>query len=109
MVTGIRLVMTYGSGIIRGQVNVASGKLLEGARFTITARHKTISNYYGHARGDSKGRFVIEGLLDGEYEVEALVELESGTPQMVYALQRAQVVAGAETQVTLTFDPGRKQ
>jgi hypothetical protein len=108
-VTGIRLVMTYGSGVIRGQLNVLGGKLLEGPPFNvITARHKSISGYYGHARVDGKGRFVIEGLMDGEYMVDAIVKLESGNGQLFSTSQSAQVMAGAETQVTLTLDPSRK-
>jgi hypothetical protein len=108
-VTGIRLVMTYGSGVIRGQLNVLGGKLLERSQFNgITARHKSLSSYSGHARVDGKGGFVIEGLIDGEYMVDAVVQLEGGKGQWFSTSQSAQVMAGAETQVTLTLDPRQK-
>lgn len=108
-VTGIRVVMVYGAGVIRGRINVVSGALSEGAKFRISARHKDASNYYGRAWGDSKGRFVIEGLIAGEYEVDAFVDQESGTGRSFYISQRVQVMAGAETQITLTLDLSQKK
>jgi len=108
-VTGIRVVMSYGSGGIRGQINVVGGALPEGAEFMISARHKDAFNYYGHAKVDSKGRFVIEGLIAGEYEVAASANPQNGTGQSFYASQRVQVTDGAETPITLTLDLGQKK
>ncbi len=109
-VTGIRLVMTYGSGRIRGQLNVEGGKMLEGSNFnTITAQHKSLSGYYGHAGVDGHGRFAFEGLMDGEYMVEATVQLEGGKGEWFSTFQSVQVKAGAETQVTLTLAPRGKK
>jgi len=108
-VTGVRVIMTYGSGVIRGRINVVGGALPEGAKFRISARHKDAFNYYGRAWGDSKGRFVIEGLIAGKYEVDAFADPESGTGRSFYTSQRVQVMDGAETPITLTLDLGQKK
>jgi protocatechuate 3,4-dioxygenase beta subunit len=108
-VTGVRVVMTYGSGGIRGRINVVGGALPEGAEFRISARHKDAFNYYGRAEVDSKGRFVIEGLIAGEYEVDASADPQNGTGRSFYASQRIRVTDGVETPITLTLDLGQKK
>jgi carboxypeptidase family protein len=108
-VTGIRLIMTYGTGAIRGQIKVGGGTLPENTEFLVIAKHKDVINYYGHAKTDSKGRFVIEGLIAGEYEVQASAEQPNGAGSSLYTSLRVRVTGGAETLITPTFDLGPKK
>jgi len=78
-ITGVRIVVAHADGTIRGQVEVAGGKAPEGWEFHILANpiRTTADNESqpafdsggGGARADGKGRFVIERLAPGEYEL----------------------------------------
>src|SRR5215813_4131199 len=74
-ISGVRVVFGKGSGVIRGQVNVAGGALPKGWRMSVMAHSKkdtgagSFGDFGGYAEVDGKGRFVIEGLLPGEYEL----------------------------------------
>ena len=69
-VTGVRVVIGYGTGVIRGEVKVKGGRLPENMRFTVMAsaagRYTGIIN---HVEADPRGRFVIEDLTAGDYEL----------------------------------------
>jgi Carboxypeptidase regulatory-like domain len=119
-VTGVRLILTYGSGVIRGQVNVIGGTLTEGSRISIYT-HRVGSDeqgtYGGQVMADDKGRFVVGGLVDGEYElmVMAMPKMvlpgEPGNPAplpQTRATERVRVTNGAETQVTINLDLSKR-
>src|SRR5262249_31639760 len=78
-ITGVRIVLARANGTIRGRVEIAGDKLPEGWRFHIQAfpvrtttsdqGYRTFQLGYGYAESDEKGRFVIERLVAGEYEL----------------------------------------
>src|SRR5262245_10088837 len=77
LVTGVRIVFTQARGVIRGQVKFA-GALPENAEIRvdahlasedITSSGKGYSTNWMLATADDKGRFAIEGLLPGEYQI----------------------------------------
>jgi hypothetical protein len=113
-------------GRIRGQVQIAGGALPEGSHFQIDAARPapddeskssarmpaSVERTGGYALADEKGRFVIEGLPAGEYDLSInLLKRNADGSQQAVSLpgenRRVSVRENAETSVTITFDPGR--
>ncbi|HJQ22528.1 MAG TPA: carboxypeptidase-like regulatory domain-containing protein [Blastocatellia bacterium] len=68
--TGLRLIVGVGTGVIRGEVKVADGALPEGFHAFVTARRVGDgAPQNGFAQVDARGRFMLEDLLPGEYEL----------------------------------------
>jgi protocatechuate 3,4-dioxygenase beta subunit len=110
-IAGIRLVLTNITGTIRGQVNFRGEGLPEGQRLIAFVYRNNDDSSYPSVVVDKKGRFVIEGLADGEYQVILNKRAEDGSGGSFAGSQRAQVARGSETQVTFTLDPdeGRRK
>jgi len=121
-ITGVRIVLAQANATIRGQVEVAGVKLPEGCQLEVWATPiKTTAgnegmlafhtNYSMSAVADEKGRFVIENLTSGEYElvVNAMVRVgqyEWGSaPGTSLVRRRVTVSSGAETVINLTLGP----
>ena len=71
-VTGVRVVVAYGAGVVRGQVQFPAGAPPAGERLIVFARRTgeaANSIPAGNAQVDELGRFVIENLAAGEYEL----------------------------------------
>jgi hypothetical protein len=67
--TGVRVVIGAGSGVIRGQVKIEGGQL-EDVRLALYVRRASgASNYSRSIELDTHGRFVIEKLFEGDYEL----------------------------------------
>lgn len=104
-ITGIRVVLAYGSGVVRGQINFTNGTLPTGSRVMVLARRVAAA---GEDRGgrsveaDTRGRFIIEGLAPGNYEVHALVFSNTGTYQSDD--QHASLAENGDMNVALTLD-----
>lgn len=117
-VTGVRVRVGYGTSVIRGQIDLRNAgepvTLPEGARISVFARRggaQTPPGAGGNGEVDSRGHFVIEGLMGGEYEltVSVFVPRQPGAgasptsrPQPVR--QNVSVPDGGETSVTITYD-----
>jgi hypothetical protein len=120
-VTGVRVVFAQARGVIRGQVKFA-GALPENAEIRITATpasNETSSSATGYSPGgmsttaDEKGRFVIEGLLPGEYQLKAYITYRVGSASYLSKgdiespEHRVAVTNVAETTVELTMEKRR--
>ena len=115
-VTGVRLVMGYGSGVVRGQIKYENGALAEGAVVTVVARRidpndAAILFAADTARADGRGRFLIEHLPPGDYELSLVGTQTNGTEVFpAYSFkQRLRVTEGGDVQVTITADLGGKE
>ncbi|HKX32475.1 MAG TPA: hypothetical protein VJ302_32615, partial [Blastocatellia bacterium] len=125
-VTGIRIVVVQANGTIRGQVEIVGGKLpanwelnIEAAPIRTTAesddRPIFHSNSNNWAKADEHGRFVIEGMVPGEYELTLTPMVRENrtsshsTEEIDEITQRVTVNSGAATPVKLTLDLSRKQ
>jgi hypothetical protein len=123
--TGFRVVVAQANGTIRGQVEVGAVNLPEGCQLQIWASPiNTATGNEGapafHTNGDrssvvdEKGRFVIEKLHIGEYELSLNVWVRvsqtdwSGARGMPEVKQRVSVGSGSETMVKLTLGPSSK-
>ena len=106
-VTGLRVVVSYGSGTIRGVVKFENGSLPEGNR--IYVRLTKISEHSAGLRPppmDARGQFLVEGLSPGVYEVLVSI-LNNGGPQRLRPVRReVNVQNGVVTDVVITMDMG---
>ena len=98
--TGIRVVLAYGTGKVRGVVNLENGPAPNGARFfvRIFKSGQPVSNFRP-PDVDARGHFLIEDLPAGVYEIQAGV---TGIPQMVK--REVSVQDGATTDITITIE-----
>ena len=107
-VTGVRLVVHYGSGAVRGIVKVENGELPPSPRVSVwlTIPGQDVTNpqrTFLPSQVDSRGHFLVEGLAAGTYEVNVRV-LVGGSRSKPSAKQQVNVAEGAVTEVTLTLD-----
>ncbi|MFY9557803.1 MAG: carboxypeptidase-like regulatory domain-containing protein [Blastocatellia bacterium] len=109
-VTEVRIVLGYATGVIRGQVTVPGYDLPRGVRLTINARRLAQEDDDKHLSADTDelGRFTIEGLTSGEYELTAGRGYSSTSavvrlPLMHSVTQKVRVTDGAESAVTLVL------
>jgi hypothetical protein len=107
--TGVRVVLAHMTGVIRGQVTIEGYELPRGVRLQISARRLSDEVTSGHlfAETDDRGRFAIEGLASGEYELsagEAIVS-DSGArrPRLSHVRQKVTVTNEKESAVTLVL------
>jgi hypothetical protein len=72
-INGVRLVIGIGTAVLHGEVKMADGAFPEGTRLFISARRVGDSSPQNnfHAETDSRGRFVFDGLMPGDYEINA--------------------------------------
>jgi hypothetical protein len=109
-VTGLKLIVTSGSGIIRGIVKVENGDLPPGQIsiwFTNPVKDPTSSVHMPSPQVDSRGHFVVEGLTAGTYEINASLFVP-GSRVRPSGKQQVTVTDGAVTEVTITLDLGRQ-
>jgi hypothetical protein len=108
-VTGVRVVIEYGTGSVRGLVKLENGALPEGLRMNVVAR-RTADTSGPTTRGsqvDARGRFLIEGLAPGDYEISLYVyQVATGSrPRGLPPIkQNVTVTNGVTSEVNLTFD-----
>lgn len=110
-ISGLKIVLGYGSGVIRGTVKVEGGTLPASSRLMVQCVRNDGANrqlrYIQPVFPDIRGRFAIEGLFPGEYALTAVaaVATGAGTPsQPKFARQTVSVNNGSETEVTLVID-----
>jgi hypothetical protein len=107
-VAGVKIVLVYGSGTIRGRVIVQGGPLPKNASLRVTARLVGSEDVLGFAAVDNKGNFTIDNLQPGSYEVEANIytretEDESRTKISITKSVKQTVVVTNETPVEITL------
>lgn len=110
-ITGVRLTVGVGTGVIRGELKIAGGNLPAGTRFLVRARRVGDTNPQNqyHAECDMRGRFVFEGMVPGDYEINAgnsfINEGEAAAPVRFKPFSKTVTVTGeSEAQVTLILE-----
>ncbi len=125
-ISGVRIMVFQPRGRIRGQVQVAGGALPFGRRLQAQATPVAtadgsksgaypvvIDKSGGSAFVDEKGRFVIDGLAAGEYQLSVYLSKDTKARSWLSAdppktNQSVTVKDNDETAVTVTFDMNRK-
>ena len=105
----------YGTGAIRGQVQVEGSEMPPGAMMFLSLQRSGTNEPRQYRRppvADSRGKFAVDGLLPGEYELSLTFQVRpvSGSPQMSpkFVKQTVTVTNGAETRVTMVVDLNEK-
>lgn len=110
-ISGLRIYLAYGTGVVRGQLKVEGGTLSsDTVFFVVVNRQGEPPQFSGQV--DSRGRFLIKGIAPGTYEV-VLQLVSLGSLQMPRGFPRQQrqtvtVVDGSDTEVNFTLDLSRK-
>lgn len=112
-ITDLKLILSYGSGKIRGQVQFEGGDMPEDQSFFVEVGRSGVPASYG-SEVDARGRFLIEGLSAGTYEV--IVKSQRSKPPWDKAIAKIQPVRqsitvnnGAEATLTLTVNVNDKE
>jgi hypothetical protein len=104
-VTGVRVVLSYGSAVIRGVIKLEDGPLPQGTRASINlVKAGERGTIVRPPVVDERGRFLIEGVPAGSYELMTFI---SNTIQPSGARMFKQPVTvqdGSTTDVTITID-----
>ena len=108
--SGARIRIAYGTGVVRGQTVFQNGTLPPGMRIIATARpvvpgaedEQAFTAAGRRVEADVRGLFRIEGLPAGEYEV--FVNVFGNNREVISDRQRVTVADGAEVSVSPTVD-----
>lgn len=109
-VTGVRLVISYGNGKIRGVVKIENGELPSNARFAVWFTDPNDDSRRGHRINqtspevDSRGHFLVEGLAAGTYQINASIFIPGARTRPPSVTKQVNVVDGAVTEITLTLN-----
>lgn len=100
--TGVRVVLVYGSGSVRGLVKLENGSLPEGAK--VSARITNEEGFYAGSWADSRGSFQIEAVPAGNYTLTVGAEVPGKRTLGKVANQPISVAEGRESQATIALD-----
>lgn len=110
-ITGVRLIAKMLTATIRGQVKVEDGELPADARFSIwlvpVDESRRVMHMNSSPQIDSRGRFLIEGVAGGSYEINIAV-FENGRPDSNQIFKQQVTVADnsvSEVTVTIKLKP----
>ncbi|HEX6719043.1 MAG TPA: carboxypeptidase regulatory-like domain-containing protein [Pyrinomonadaceae bacterium] len=110
-VTGVRVIVSYGTATLRGVVKAENGTLPEGARFFVRLNKAGESGMPNPMamrppQVDARGRFLIEGIPAGTYELTANLMITTPTPAPFARPAKKEVTVqdGVTTDVTITID-----
>lgn len=100
-ILGVKVVVVYGTGIVRGIVKVENGPLPTGARFSIRLTNPDEpSKMIGRSQGaDARGRFLIEGIPAGSYDLLVNVYTPESRTRPPSIKQKVTVTEGAVVEV----------
>jgi hypothetical protein len=103
-ITGIRVVAAYSSGSIRGVVKLENGTLPPSGHLVVSlAKVGENAPNGGGSETDARGRFLIEGLATGLYEVTVTAYVPEWRGRRTIK-QTVTVTDGSATDVLLTLD-----
>jgi 5-hydroxyisourate hydrolase-like protein (transthyretin family) len=111
-VTGVRIGLLYGTLTLHGEVKVVGGTLPDGYRIEVYARGTDQTMPYGGMKfADARGRFVIENLGPGEYEIRLFVDCPDPEISRRFLSVNKRVFVGSDNQQPVTFvvDLSRKE
>ncbi len=103
-INGIKVLLNYGTGSIRGQLKYENGPLPPGARISVSIKKTgAIETPTRGSMVDVRGHFLIEGISTGTYELNVSVNLNNGG-RLPNTKQIVDVADGAATVVEITVD-----
>ena len=107
-ITGLRVVLAYGTSVVRGRIKVEGGELPTDVIFMVNVNHldgKPVP--VRPSEVDARGQFVIEGLAAGQYKIRLGSFIPNGgrpSPRLPPSEQIINVADGGVMEVTLTLN-----
>src|SRR5262245_29186604 len=99
-ISGVRLVFTYGTGIIAGRVEIKGGELPPNAIVMVSARLEGSApdDFWSlkTAQTDPQGNFVIEGLAPAKYMVRLMVGSRGPGPRQGFPVVEQEVAVSGD-------------
>ena len=107
--SGVRIILNYGSGTVRGIFKLEGGALPQNAVMHVLLRRlgedqDSLNSTAGSARVDARGQFFMEGLIPGTYEMTAAVYIIGTRAPFRSTKQQVVVSDGSVTNVTVTVN-----
>lgn len=107
-VTNVRLVLAYGTSVIRGLVKIEGGEVPDNMLMRVHALRPGEQTYpVPPVFVDARRRFALEGLSAGEYDVELILfpaDRRDPDPKIAPVKQRVTVPASGAVDITLTVN-----
>lgn len=104
-ISGLRIVVVYGSGIIRGTIKVENGPLPTGARLMIRLVKPEDPSFMVRPQDvDARGRFAVEGVPAGSYDLYVHCFIPGLRARQPSSRQSITVTEGSMTEVELVID-----
>jgi hypothetical protein len=104
-VGGVKLVVGYGSGIIRGVVRVENGTLPASARMSVRINKPGETWFpFRPVEVDARGHFLIEGMTAGNYELTVSAYWQGLRNRPPMAHQQISVADGVTSDVEMVLD-----
>lgn len=107
-ISGLRLFVKYHSGSIRGVIKIENGELSANERVHIFVQRVGDKEFQTSVELDARGRFSLDGLKPGVYEISAVAYVQDSNNKPPSAKQQVVVVDNQVSEVTLTLDVGPK-
>lgn len=102
---GVRIVVIYGSGSVRGTIKVENGLLPTNARLTVRLmKPEDPSVMVGRQDVDARGRFAVEGVPAGSYELHVNAFIPGSRTRPPSSRQSITVTEGSVTEVEVVLD-----
>ena len=108
-VSGVRVYLAYGTGVVKGQIKVEGGTLPADALMFVSVQRPTDMARMSSAQVDSRGRFVAQSIPTGTYEVILQIVSFGPTNTLPRGFPRTQkqtvtVTDDSESEVLFTLD-----
>ena len=104
-ISGVRIVVIYGSGIIRGTIKVENGPLPTGARLMIRLAKPEDPSFVMRPQDvDARGRFAVEGVPAGSYDLYVNSFIPGSRARQPSSRQSITVTEGSVTEVEAVID-----
>lgn len=107
-ITGVRIVLGYADGSIRGRVTIENGAIPPNGRIFLRARRMNDNPQTlwmdATTSIDARGQFVVNNLFPGTYELWSGVFVQGSRAQLGQTKQQVVVAAGSTTNTTINLN-----
>ena len=102
---GVKIVVNYGSGSVRGIIKTGNGPPPSNARYMVRlVKAEEPSAMVGRPDVDARGRFVIEGIAAGTYELHVQLFIPGSRVRQPSSRQTINVTEGSVTDVEVVLE-----
>lgn len=109
-VSGVRIYLQFGSGVLKGEVKITGGTLPADASMTVFLQTQNPSTRVAGGTVDSRGRFTVYGIPPGTYDaVLQVYGPGSGNKLPNPVHQTVTVTEDSESQISFTLDLSGKE